>query len=143
MSNEISMEIKFSNIYDVVEILKNFKKSGWSICDCKGKVSYLPIGDNDDYNWQDSYLSDADFYNIVRIKQQNEEVIGIILFWKDSDTGITVLFLNNNSIIVSFSINRRKIDMNDSRSMTDVNWYIDHIVNQVDGISYYKIESFI
>ncbi len=143
MSNEISMEIKFSNTDDVIEILKRFKKSGWNICDSKGRISYLPIGDNDDYNWQDIYLSDEDFYNIVRIKQQNEEVIGIILFWKDNKTGITLLFINKDSIIVSFSINQRKIDMNDSRSMTDVNWYIDHIANQVEGISYYKIEGLI
>lgn len=143
MLNEISMEIKFSNANDVVEVLKKFKSSGWNIGDSKGQVSYLPIGDNDDYNWQDNYLSDEEIYNIVRIKQQNKEVIGIILFWKDSNTGITALFLNSNSLIISFSINQKKIDMNNPRSMTDVNWYIEHIVNRVDDICYYKIEGFI
>ncbi len=143
MLNEISMEIKFSNFNDVVEVLKKFKSAGWNIGDSKGRVSYLPIGDNDDYDWQDNYLSNEEIYNIVRIKQQNKEVIGINLFWKDSNTGITALFLNTNSLIISFSINQKKIDMNDSRSMTDVNWYIEHIVNQVDDICYYKIEGFI
>ena len=54
-------------------------------------VEYLPIGDIDDYNWEKNALSDIEVHELVNMKQNQNEKVGIILYYKQSNIGITLL----------------------------------------------------
>ena len=69
---------------DLIEVIKLFKLIGWGIYNSKGQVEYLPVDDNDMYNWQCEIISELELYNIISKKITNGEVVGISLFYNNS-----------------------------------------------------------
>ena len=50
---EALMTLNCSNYSkNIVDILKMFQQIGWNIYNSQGKVEYLPIGDDDEYDWR-------------------------------------------------------------------------------------------
>ena len=50
---EALMTLDCSNYSEnIVEVLKIFQQIGWYIYNPQGKVEYLPIDDDDEYDWQ-------------------------------------------------------------------------------------------
>ncbi|MBQ4495873.1 MAG: hypothetical protein II973_00025, partial [Spirochaetaceae bacterium] len=53
MARESFIEINYIDdkkpIYYVADLLCRF---GWSLYNPKGQIEYLPLGDNDDFNWK-------------------------------------------------------------------------------------------
>lgn len=66
---EAVMEINCSSYSDnMIEVLKIFKQIGWDIYNPQGEVEYLPVGDDDMYNWQCEKISESKLYDIVSEK---------------------------------------------------------------------------
>ena len=63
------------------------------------------------------------------------------MYWKDTNIGITLLLYSYKEFSVSLSINRKKINAVDTRSVTDINWYIQTIVETLKEQKH-QIESF-
>ncbi|HOQ01556.1 MAG TPA: hypothetical protein PK604_12200 [Acetivibrio clariflavus] len=57
-----------------------------------GKVSFLPLGDNDDYDWQSEEIDLEQLMDIIDKKEKQNEVIGVILYWDKSSIGMQLLF---------------------------------------------------
>lgn len=111
------------NIADIIEI---FKKAEWTVRNKDNLTEFLPSGDNDQYNWQTSILSDDDLTALILQKQNNSEKIGINLFHEHSDIGISLLAETTAEIILSLDINRKTVS--DSSNITDICWYFNNII---------------
>ncbi len=125
---------------DVITLLKDLISGGWNIIN-NNSISYLPIGDDGDYDWQENDMILDDFFNIVRTKEENSEVIGVMLRWKESEIGGSFLIYSNLEITFSICINRKKIKLGNNEEMTDINWYIERLIILLKSKNYI-VESF-
>lgn len=131
MSTLASLRIKLAhkkaNPISAVSILKVLIEHGWNLVN-NGKVLYLPLGDDDDFDWQEDEINESVFLNIVYQKEKANEVIGVGMTWKDTSIGGTVLICSALDISFSLTINRKRLINN----ITDVNWYLEKIIPCLD-----------
>ncbi len=128
MAREAMIVIKFdddnNNVFRCIEILCRDK---WSIYNPQDKVEILPIGDNGDYDWEEMSISWDEALEILRIKCESNEMVGLNLFSSKGIQGITLLSNRYKEITFSIDINRKSIcDHRDS--LTDFSWYFDNII---------------
>ncbi len=140
MSIDSTISIKLTNKISAVEIIKSLMTYGWTLNDY-GKVSYLPLGDNDDFNWQSENISIDTLFDIVRNKELLGEMVGVMLTWEDSLIGGSFLFDNDKSVMFNICINRKKIIGYDDYNMTNVNWYIERLIPAINS-DRTKVEAF-
>ncbi|MEK4235512.1 hypothetical protein [Paenibacillus sp. FSL H7-0714] len=96
-------------ILSVPNLIQHFVNEGWDYVDSKGIVTFLPIGDDDDFNWLC-------------------ETIGIQLLRRDSKAGCDLLIFNTNEMVFSLSIYRNKIVVESDIDITDFTWYLEKIL---------------
>lgn len=112
-------EISFS-VVDIIKILLN---NGWNIIN-DNKILYLPLGDNDKFDWQYTPMNENDFFDLIKQKELATEIIGVGLIWENSSIGGTILINSSCDILFSLTINRKKI----FDDVTDVNWYLERLL---------------
>jgi len=126
----------------IVDILKIFQQIGWDIYNLQGKVEYLPLGDDDEYNWQCEKISEIEFFDIVSDKIAKKEQIGVNLFYRNSAEGISFLAFDTEQIVLSAAINRKIV----KERYTDTVWYLENIIYRLLGVGVkllsYKLEEF-
>lgn len=126
----------------IVDILNIFQQIGWNIYNSEGKVEFLPIGNDDDYNWQCEKISESSFRNIIANKIDNREQVGVNLFYNNGNEGISLLAYDTKHIMLNVGINRKTID----GRHTDMIWYLENIIYKFYKIGVrilsYKIEEF-
>lgn len=111
-----------------VRIIEKLLNYGWNFRN-EGSVSFLPIGDKDDFNWQNDDISLDSLINILKNKEQAHEIIGIVMIWKDTRVGGEFLIIENQKISINLSINRKIISDNTTNlRITDVNWYLSKLL---------------
>ncbi|WP_144687022.1 hypothetical protein [Acetivibrio clariflavus] len=93
-----------------------------------GKVSFLPLGDNDDYDWQSEEIDLEQLMDIIDKKEKQNEVIGVILYWDKSSIGMQLLIWNSGKLPFILTINRKILNDNTEINVTDVNWYLERIL---------------
>lgn len=125
MSVSASMDLKINTesitfILDVIRLLLAF---GWRF-NYDGAVFYLPVGDDDDFNWHSDDISDDELLDILREKERLGELIGVAMTWKNTGIGGEFLFRQDGSFSVNLSINRRKV----KEGFTDATWYFSRII---------------
>lgn len=96
-------------ILSVPNLIQHFVNEGWDYVDSKGIVTFLPIGDDDDFNWLC-------------------ETIGIQLLRRDSKAGCDLLIFNTNEMVFSLLIYRNKIVVEIDIDITDFTWYLEKIL---------------
>ncbi len=104
------------------EVFRALQAAGWGNRD--GMTEFLPLHDDGMYNWQKAILSPEKFSAILREKQQLHEKIGVILYYRNTETGIMLLARDAQEITFGLDIGRKTI----SDNMTDVSWYLEHVV---------------
>lgn len=141
MSREAWLSINcsyYSN--DIANIIMLFNKIGWGFVD--NKMEYLPVNDNDMFAWQEEPLSLEKLFSIISQKQNNGELIGVILYHNKSDKGIDFLASDTKKINLGLNINRKKIN----NKYTDISWYIVNIVAELEKcgclIEYYEFQEY-
>ena len=121
---EAFITINCSNYSDnIIDIINLFQEIGWEIYNSKGEIEFLPIGDDDKYDWQREKMSVENFYEIVSKKLAQNEQVGVDLFYKGTE-GISLLAFNTEQILLSIIINRKLLD----KCHTDMRWYLEHII---------------
>ena len=127
MSTLASLDIKLSRKKAIQisteSIIKALMSNGWNILN-NGNILYLPLGDQDDFDWQENALNQSDFFNIIEQKVRKNEIIGVGITWKDSVIGGTLLINPAFDISFSLTINRKRLFSN----VTDVNWYLEKLL---------------
>ena len=108
----------------IVDVLKMFQQIGWQIFNPQNKVEYLPVGDDDNYDWQVDDISESDVFDIISNKIALKEQVGINLYFADGIEGLSMLAYDTKKIMLSLDINRRTV----KDRYTDTSWYIDNII---------------
>ena len=104
-------------------------QAGWDVND-HGKIRYLPLGDNGMFNWQTLPKSNwPDVYDIILSKEENNELLGINLIYKEFNRG-GIFHISNESIHFFPTINRKIIF--DNYKVTDFSWYINKLFLCID-----------
>lgn len=108
----------------------------------QGEIEYLPIDDNDMYDWQCKKISESELCDIVSKKVENKEPIGVNLFYNNGSEGISFLAGSTEEILLSISIYRRII----TGRNTDMAWYIENIIYKLLNLGVrllsYRFEEF-
>lgn len=143
MSVEASIDIRLNEYikYGIMDIIEALIEGGWILRNKQNEVSYLPIGDEDNFDWLEETITQDELKDIIEKKESLNEVVGVKMYWKDTNIGITLLLYSYKEFSVSLSINRKKINAVDTRSVTDINWYIQTIVETLKEQKH-QIESF-
>ena len=127
---------------NLVDVLKIFQQIGWSIYNQQGKVEYLPIGDDDEYDWQCEEMSEIKLYDVISKKIGNKEQIGVNLFYKNGIEGISIMAYSTDQITLGISVNRRIV----KEKYTDMIWYLENIIYKFFDIGVrllsYKLEEY-
>ena len=112
----------------IAEIIRAFQQTGWEFAD--GKAEYLPLHDDDMFDWQAAPVPAEEVLAIVTEKQRCGELCGVILYHQDSDRGFSLLAKNTAEIMLNLTINRKTV----CDDFTDVSWYIAHTAAELERI---------
>ncbi len=104
------------------EIFKALQAAGWENRD--GMTEYLPLHDDGMYDWQKTALSPEEFSAILREKRMLHEMIGVILYYQNTETGIMLLARDAQEITFGLDIGRKRT----ADGMTDASWYLEHVI---------------
>ena len=140
---EALMTLDCSNYSEnIVEVLKIFQQIGWYIYNPQGKVEYLTIDDDDEYDWQCDEKTESELYDIISKKTASKEQIGVNLFYCNGAEGISLMACDTSQIILSITINRKTV----KGKYTDMAWYLQNIIYKFLDIDVrllsYKIEEY-
>ena len=129
---EALMTLDCSNYSEnIVEVLKIFQQIGWYIYNPQGKVEYLPIDDDDEYDWQCDEKTESELYDIISKKTASKGA-----------EGISLMACDTSQIILSITINRKTV----KGKYTDMAWYLQNIIYKFLDIDVrllsYKIEEY-
>ena len=140
---EALMTLDCSNYSEnIAEVLKIFQQTEWYIYNPQGKVEYLPIDDDDEYDWQCDEKTESELYDIISKKTAGKEQIGVNLFYCNGAEGISLMACDTSQIILSITINRKTV----KGKYTDMAWYLQNIIYKFLDIDVrllsYKIEEY-
>ena len=125
---------------EIIKVLINF---GWNLLH-NGYIGYLPIGDKDDFDWQEKKISFEELVSILKEKEETNEVIGIIMTWKNTEIGGTFLFYTNEkyeTFSMGISAERQVITLQDDSKITDFQWYLPKLLiplNEFWNVEYFS-----
>lgn len=108
------------------DLLSQMMRKNWGVMH-QGKVCYLPLGDTL-FEWTEKRISQSKLMEMIEQKEQDNEIIGLMLYWKNTDIGISMLIFPDAKIIFQFMSNRVKLENAFYFDMTDVNWYLERIL---------------
>ena len=132
MSVQASILIEFlnssQNYIKTTDLINLILKSGWTLND-HGGISYLPIGDNGDFDWFiQAHITQNELMQILKEKEKKKELIGIVLTWQNTNIGGSFLFYPSNEISVSLNIDRKILYGINNFKMTNSNWYLLRLI---------------
>lgn len=147
MAREAILEINSSRYSKrIIDIINLLNELGWKYYDTEKNIEYLPLGDDDDFDWQKNFLSENQLHELINYKQDNHERVGIVLYYENHKEGITLLAKNTKEIVIGLNINRRTVE-NNRESITDINWYFNNIIHRFKEkkcpIDYIKFEEYV
>lgn len=122
-----------ANIFDFISALLNI---GWNYYNEKGENEYLPIGDKDAFNWQCKSLPAKELYEIIKVKRELNETIGLNFYYAHEKCGFSLLSNSDTEYNFDLCIYRKAL----TDSSTDIGWYHKKIVIQLrnEGIVFEK-----
>ncbi len=112
---------------EIIKVLINF---GWTLSN-NGYMGYLPLGDRDDFDWQEKEINFETLTNILKAKEEANEVVGVIMTWKNTGIGGTFLFWTNEryeTFTMGISVNRQVITLQNNYKITDFQWYLPKLL---------------
>ncbi|NVJ51715.1 MAG: hypothetical protein HWE11_15095 [Gammaproteobacteria bacterium] len=130
MSVLAGIDIYFKSELEPIILIELLVKNGWTYDD-NGQIVYLPINDNDMFEWQTKNLSDWNSVKeIIREKSTLKELIGLSLTWGSTQVGGEFLFdPKDNSLGIGLNCNRKtKVGTNE----TDFDWYLEKLINPLE-----------
>ena len=149
MSMSVSIDIclneegeKRISAIEIIQILVDF---GWTLSH-NGCVGYLPLGDKDDYNWLEEKMSITTLVDILKAKQDADEIIGVSMSWKNTEIGGSFLFWpkdNLHTFSMNLDGNRKKIRLDSNYEITDFQWYLSKLLvplNVVWPVEYFSFD---
>jgi len=137
VSASIDLQLAVSNRSRLsrVEIVQSFLAFGWTLND-GGGVSYLPVGDDDEFDWLTANINHDEVLEVLKKKEMLGELIGISMTWKESGIGGDFLLRSDGAISVILTKNIKRVI---ETGFADVNWYINKVITPLSRVA--RIES--
>ncbi len=133
------VESSSGKIVSPIKTLGLLRSNGWNVFNKNGFVFYLPIGDNEMFDWIGNKIDEVPLMQILEEKEQKGELIGIGLTWQNTEIGGEVLLwsekemmLKNIHTSMSFCLTRDRKILDSHLKMTDVNWYLTKLLPTFD-----------
>lgn len=102
MAREAILEINCSRYSErIIDVINLFNEVRWKYYDAEKNIEYLPLGDNDDFDWQKKFLSEKELKELINNKQDKYERIGLNLYYENSEEGLTLLTKNTKEIVIN------------------------------------------
>lgn len=141
MSIEASIDLRVTQLplrtlVSPIKILQKLLKFGWTL-QHDGRMFYLPLGDDDMFDWTDEKMSVVSFMKILEEKERRNELIGVRLTWQDTKRGGNILLQNSenmskssmyDNILFSLDANRKILNDDKFLKIIDVNWYLTKLL---------------
>ena len=132
MAREASIELNcICEQKEIMYLLDLLCNGGWTVYNKNKKIEYLPVGDDDDFGWKEDNITYEELRKIVEMKQQRNELVGVVLFYEGTSHGIDVLLRDLQNVIISIDINRNTIG-DERDSLTNFAWYFSKIIMLLD-----------
>lgn len=112
---------------DICRIISALNSIGWKYS-ADGQSEYLPLHDNDSFDWKKDRLSDDELFSVISEKQQAGELCGVILYHQETGRGVALLARNTKEIMINININRKTLQ----GDFTDLSWYIETIAVKLE-----------
>lgn len=133
MSVSNSIDICIKNIGSRLEMVKVFFENEWTPS-YQGRITFLPFGDKDEFDWQSEDISIDSLYAILKEKEDAGEMLGIIIIWKDSMIGGQLLLFNDKSISFNPNINTKLCNDYEELNLLDYNWYLPKLIAPLSSL---------
>ena len=131
MSRSVSIDIKFSEKVELLEIIKTLRSNDWKLEQNK-KIYYM----DESFDWNFVDYSEENCDEFIR-----NEVKAIELIFNNTDIGISLLVNEKNTI--SVLINRDIKYLDKESYLVDVNWYLTRVILSLQkqhGVVAYNFE---
>ncbi len=137
MSISASIDFKLHQKHDALtnlDIIELLFKHDWTFNDY-GLKRFVPlgaeIGDFDFIN-----ISDDELRHILKLKQNSDENLSVVMTWKSTNIGFTFLTHHHLEFSLILDVNRQTTTYN----VTDFMWYLDKIIPFLDRYLFSIIE---
>ncbi len=146
MSVLASLDICVTNIASVFDMITICHEIGWSWKDREGESEFLPLNDSDSFNWYFKTITEEELAGLINTKEKAGETIGVQLYYRSGEIGVSLLAENRSQY--SFLLNCNRVKCAETRGIgyTDVNWYMEKIVQalqkkqvQIESVRYSEI----
>lgn len=149
MSISASIDVKlFEKNISLQEIIESLVSAGWNVTK-NDYTSFLPLEDNDMFEWQSKKnMSPDELRRLLKDKQIAREIIGLFIIWQKTDIGGSLLFWpehNYTSFSMNLSSDRQYIKLNNFCKITDFSWYLEKLLPPLDerfGITSFSCEQY-
>lgn len=121
------------------DLIKTLIEGNWRVYNNR-KIKYIPLGDREEFNWKQDELQLEEFIKIVQDKERENELISVIIYWKNTDISCTLMIFSELEIAFGITGNRKILKSIRSHRVTDVNWYLERTVGILE--EGYTIENF-
>jgi hypothetical protein len=131
-----------------IEIIQVLISSGWTLSH-NGYIGYLPLGDKDSFDWQEKEINIETLTDILKAKEDANEIVGVIMTWQNTEIGGTFLFWTNEkyeTFTMGISIDRQTMALDDDYKITNFQWYLSKLLpplNKVWTVEYFSFEQHI
>lgn len=139
MSISFSLNIKLEKSVQCKEIIELLFQNGWNIVK-NGEITYLPLNDDDMFNWTVSKNSLSNFMKLVDEKEKINELIGVEINWSNTNIGGHLLFYSGSDF--SFQLNVNTKCLKTEYKIPDFNWYAEKIISVLIQQYYIREYSF-
>ena len=131
MSHSVHIDIGIIGKLFPLEVISALLENGWTYND-HGHISFLPIGDNGNFNWQWEELEKwAEVLEKLHQKQELQETVGLAITWLDTLIGGNLLFFRDCDYF-SFSICINIQTLKNCSRFTDFSWYLAKIITPLE-----------
>lgn len=146
----VKLRPKMPYSFNSTNLIQLLLDNGWSISNSEGMVAYLPVGDNDSFNWQCVHMTEEELWRIIGVKTENNELIGLQLYWKSDNPGLDLLVSHSRDdggdyFDVNIGMDLYRKDIISELSLPNYNWYARHILTHFwkkYHISQYSFQSY-
>lgn len=111
------------------DIIKYYLEAGWSLYSENNQIIYTVVGDNDDFDILANSISEAEYFDIVKQKEKNKEIIAFSLFYLEENYRyrIDIQISPEFEVIISPDDATKRM-LNSNLNILDVNWYLCRVL---------------
>lgn len=128
LSFSLDIQLETNNRIPCREIIEILLQNKWNILKNK-RITYLPFNDDDMFDWTASNISVNEFLKLVDEKENARELIGVELYWENTDIGGHLLLSSGTDF--SFEWNINTIYLDSELKIPDFNWYSENIIKSL------------